>query len=162
MSAGEGEDAELVFDTSSYINGQHDHLPIATFPSVWIAVGVAIDDGRIIVPREVYRELLEQDDDVAAWIREHEAAVVDPIEQVQVLAGEYFREFPDPGIRNAADPWVLAEAKHRRGIVVTYEGRRFSGVPTRRWHRSMPGLCQHFEIDCCTLPQALSRLGLTL
>ena len=43
--------------------------------------------------------------------------------------------------------------------VVTYEGRSFSGVPTTRWHRSMPGVCQRFNVACCTLPEALKMLG---
>jgi hypothetical protein len=98
MSAGGDEGVGLlVCDTSAYVNGQHDHLPLATFPSVWIAVGAAIDAGRIVVPREVFRELLEQDDDVAAWIKEHSNVVLDPVEEVQVLAGQYYAAFPTQG-----------------------------------------------------------------
>jgi hypothetical protein len=153
----------LVSDTSAYINGQRDHYPVGTFPGVWSAVGAAIRDRRIIVPREVYRELMAQDEEAADWIREYEKNVVEPEQEVQELAGLYQREFETQGgARNAADPWVLAEAKHRDFIVVTYEGRSFRGVPTTRWHRSMPGICQHFGIPCRTLPEALGMLGVSL
>lgn len=149
----------LVGDTSMYINGRRDHLPPDTFPSVWSLIEAAIADGRIIVPREVYRELRAQDDEVAAWIHELEQSVVEPSQEVQRRAGEFLAEFPSPGVRNQADPFILAEAEIRSFTVVTYEGRTFSGVPTRRWARTMPGVCQRFGIECCTLPEALGRLG---
>jgi hypothetical protein len=149
----------LVFDTSAYINGQRDHLPRATFPSVWKLIEDAIDDGRIILPREVFRELTAQDDALAAWIRAHEAAVIEPSQEVQREAGRLLNEFPQPGVRNNADPFIVAEAMLRRFTVVTYEGRTFSGVPTTRWPRSMPGICQRFGVACCTLPEALEMLG---
>src|SRR6266567_6311910 len=72
-----------------------------------------------------------------------------------------YATFPNPGIRDAADPWVIAEAKIRGLAVVTYEGRTFSGVPTseRRWAKSMPGICRRLGVGCVTLPEALGELG---
>ena len=78
-----------MFDTSCYLNGKHDHLPLATFPSVWSLVAEAIRDGRIVMPREVYRELTAQDDAVAEWIGAFVANIVEPSEQVQRLAGQF-------------------------------------------------------------------------
>jgi Domain of unknown function (DUF4411) len=152
----------LVCDTSSYINGQRDHLPLPTFPTVWRWVGDAIRDGRIVLPRQVFREVLVQDDDVAAWIAEYESHIAEPTERVQRRSGELTLEFPNPGVRNAADPFVLAEAELRGFTVVTYEGRSFRGVPTTRWTRSMPGVCQRFGIPCSTLPEALAMLGVEI
>jgi hypothetical protein len=149
----------LVFDTSAYINGQRDHLPLVTFPSVWRLIEEAIDDQRVILPREAYRELTAQDDDLAAWIKVHAAAVVEPSQDVQREAGRLLAEFPNPGVRNGADPFIVAEARIRGYTVTTYEGRTFSGVPTRRWERTMPGVCQRFGVPCCTLPEALQMLG---
>jgi hypothetical protein len=156
------DEAVFVFDTSCYINGQRDHLPVATFPSVWELVGQALEDGRVILPREVYREVTDHDDDVAAWIRQYERRQVEPDEEVQHLAGRITSHFGTHGPRNAADPFVLAEAQHRKFKVCTYEGRTVSGVPTRRWPRSMPGICLHFKLECCMLPAALGELGLKL
>jgi hypothetical protein len=36
---------------------------------------------------------------------------------------------------------------------------QFSGIPTRHWDRTMPGICKHLEVPCCTLPEALAMLG---
>jgi hypothetical protein len=44
-------------------------------------------------------------------------------------------------------------------VVVTYEGRSFSGVPTKNCAKRMPGICQHLGVECRTLPEGLARLG---
>jgi hypothetical protein len=135
------------------------HYPPATFPSVWRLIESALADGRAISPREVFVELMRKDDEVAAWAKQRGVGFVEPTEPVQRESGVIYAAFPNPGIRDAADPWVIAEAKTRGLAVVTYEGRTFSGVPTRRWDKAMPGICQHHGVACVTLPEALGRLG---
>jgi hypothetical protein len=149
----------LVSDTSAFINGQRDHYPVATFPSVWALVGEAMGDGRMLPVRAVYRELIEKDDDIAAWTKRRGRLFIDPDEAVQRSVGSIYALFSGAGRRDGADPFVVAEAKARGFTVVTYEGRTFSGVPTRHWERSMPGICQHVGVPCCTLPEALTMLG---
>lgn len=150
----------LVFDTSAYLNGRRDHYPPATFPSVWDLVATAMADGRIVAPRAVYLELVAKDDEVTAWCKQQPAHVfVDPIEAVQRRVGAVYARFANPGRRDGADPFVIAEAQHRGFTVVTYEGRSFSGVPTRHWDRAMPGICKHLDVPCRTLPEALTMLG---
>ncbi len=149
----------LVFDTSAYLNGRRDHYPPATFPSVWEVVSDGMADGRIVAAREVYRELTTKDDDIAGWAKERAEVFVEPSEDVQRAAGAVYALFPNPGRRDGADPFVIAEAQVRGFTVVTYEGRSFSGVPTRRWERTMPGICRHVGVPCCTLPEALAMLG---
>jgi len=150
----------LVFDTSAFLNGRRDHYPPATFPSVWDLVAAAMTDGRIVTPREVYRELVAMDDETTEWCKQLPSHVfVDPVEQVQRGVGTVYAQFANPGRRDGADPFVIAEAQHRAFTVVTYEGRSFSGVPTRNWERTMPGICKHFAVPCCTLPEALTILG---
>ncbi len=114
------------------------------------------------MPREVFRELTVYDDDVAAWIKQRAAVVVEPSADVQREAGRIEEAFPNPGTRSSADPFIIAEALISGFTVVTYEGRSFSGVPHKNWHRSMPGICQHFGVACCTLPEALSALDVSI
>jgi hypothetical protein len=149
----------FVFDTSAYINGARHHYPYATFPSLWDLIGEAMGDGRIIAPRAVFTEIDQKDDDVCAWVRQRPAAFVEPSEDVQRRAGEIQAALPRSHTRDEADPWVVAEAGVRGLTVVTYEGQTFSGVPTTRWHRQMPGICNQFEVRCRTLPEALGELG---
>jgi hypothetical protein len=149
----------FVFDTSAFINGWRDHYPFETFPSVWDLIAAALDDGRVVAPREVFRELVKKDDEVAAWAKLREARFVNPSEEIQKLSGEFQLRFPKPNVRNIADPFVLAEAQIRQFTVVTYEGRSFVG-PTKNWAKSMPGVCHELKLACRTLPEALGPLGL--
>lgn len=149
----------FVFDSSAYLNGWHDHYRPQTFPSVWKLVSDAMADGRVISPRAVYNELTKTDDDVATWARARVSAFVEAGEEVQREAGQILALLPNPGVRDGADPWVVAEGKVRGLTVVTYEGRSFSGVPTKRWHKSMPGICAQTGVPCLTLGEALASLG---
>lgn len=129
---------------------------------VWDLVETAIDDGRIVVPREVYREVREQEDAISELAHRHAPTVAEPSEQVQVLAGQYQAMYFTAGLRDRADPFAMAEAKIRSATVVTYEGITFSGKPARGAERKLPGLCRRESIAVCTLPQALQSLGLKL
>lgn len=151
----------FVLDTSAYINGQRDHYPLATFPSVWTTVGEGMADGRIVTPREVYREIKKKDDDVAEWADDRKDVFVDPSEEVQRAVGAIYASYPGIARRDAADPFVIAEAQIRGLTVVTYEGRSFSGIPisATRWMKSMPGVCKRINVPCRTLPEALTMLG---
>lgn len=149
----------FVYDTSAFINGWRDHLPPATFGSVWIFIGDEMAAGRIIAPREVLAELQQKDDDVAAWAAERRELFIEANEAVQRRAGEIYQDFPNPGLRDGADPFVIAEAEARGFTVVTYEGRSFNGQRHRRWDRVMPGICERHNVDCATLPESLTRLG---
>ena len=149
----------LVFDTSAYLNGWRDHYPPSTFPSVWRLIDDAMKDQRIITPREVFNELKRKDDDMASWAKAREELFVEPSIQVQGEAGQILAMLPNPGMRDGADPFVVAEAKIRQLTVVTYEGRSFSGVPTKNWAKRMPGICQKVGVDCRTVPEALAMLG---
>lgn len=118
-----------------------------------------MESGHIISPREVYNEIKQKDDDIFEWARQRVECFVDPISEVQSMVDGIYSSFRNPAVRNRADPWGIAEAKAKELTVVTYEGRTFSGVPTKRWDRSMPGICQHHNVPCMTLPEALQRLG---
>jgi hypothetical protein len=152
----------FVFDTSALVNGRRDHYPPETFPSLWEAVEEAISDGRVIIPRAVYVELEAKDTPTYTWARGFTHLCQEPSEAVQHEVGPIYVEIHESGTRDAADPFVIAEGKVNGYTVVTYEGRTFSGVPTTKWWRKMPGVCQHFGVPCMTLPEALTALGLRL
>lgn len=149
----------FVFDTSAFINGWRDHYPPATFPGVWGLIAAGLEDGRIVAPREVFREIERMDDEVFEWARARSDRFVDPTIGVQGEVGAIYAQFPKPGVRDAADPWVIAEARVRNFIVVTYEGRAFSGEALPSTARKMPGICAHFGIPCVPLPDAIGGLG---
>jgi pyruvate-formate lyase-activating enzyme len=153
---------EFVFDSSAFINGAHHHYFLDTMRPVWDLVEAAIDDQRVVVIRAVYREVLEQDDEISKLVARHAEAIAEPTEQVQRRAGEFERFFSHSKLRDQADPWVMAEAEAREAVVVTYEGITFSGEPARGADKKLPAICKNVGLDCCTLAQALRDLGLKL
>ena len=155
-----GDDA-FVFDSSAFINGARHHYYLDTMRAVWDLVETAIDDGRVIVIRAVYREVLEQDDDISKLLARHVEAIAEPTEQVQRRAGEFEKFFSRSKLRDEADPWVMAEAEAREAVVVTYEGITL-GEPARGAEKKLPAICKGVDIACCTLAQALRDLGLKL
>jgi hypothetical protein len=153
----------LVFDTSAFINGWRVHYPPETFPSVWQIIADAIADGRIVAPREVYAELKEKDDEVFAWAKKRRSKFVDPTEEVQREVGPIMAMLPKPGVRDRADPFVIAEAKVRKFTVVTYEGTNtLTGKPTAAADKKMPGICKRCGVECCIVPAGLKLLGVTI
>ena len=150
----------LVFDTSAFINGWRYHYRPDTFPSVWDRIGEAMTNGRIVSPRMVLVELKEKDDEVHTWAKERAALFVDPSPPVQAEVGQIQAMLPNPGVRDRADPFVMAEAKVRGFTVVTYEGTNtFTGRRTKRADEKMPGMCRRLGIGCCIVPDALAMLG---
>ncbi len=150
----------FVFDTSAFINGWREHYPPDSFPGVWRAIGEALDDGRIIVPREVARELEAKDDDLRTWVRQHPRAVVEPDEDIQRSAANIELQIRAAGGRpgrNAADPFVIAEALARNLTVVTYEGRNPSGR-IEAWGKRMPGFCEKLGVPHCHLAYVFPKL----
>jgi hypothetical protein len=105
----------LVFDTSAFVNGRRDHYPVETFPSVWEFVAEAMEDGRIVTPREVLNELKAKDDETCRWAKERPGCFVEPSAEVQSRADAAFTAFIRlivPGL----SPGVLGLSALRAGI----------------------------------------------
>jgi len=152
----------FVFDTSVFINGWNDHYQPPAFDELWAFVGTAMEEGRVIAPREVRREIERHTDALATWAKG--CYFVDPSPEVQAVVGQiqesYRDQFDRPG-RNDADPWVIAHAKETGFCVVTYEGREFSGrrAALRPRNPKMPDICAAVGVDCVNPSTALNRLG---
>ena len=79
---------------------------------------------------------------------------------MQAAVGPIQAYLPNPGVRDVADPFVIAEAQVRGFSVVTYEGTNtITGARTKRWAEKMPGICHKLGIPCCIVPEALAMLG---
>lgn len=118
---------------------------------------------RVIVVRDVYREVLEQEDAVSDLLKRNRAAVIDPTQEVQRRVRLFAAEFPRLGsLRDRADPFVMAEAAERGAAVVTYKGITFTGAPARGADKKLPAICRRHRIASTTLALALGDLGLRL
>ncbi|TXR51265.1 DUF4411 family protein [Quadrisphaera setariae] len=113
------------FDTSSFLNGIRDLLPPSVLPTLWTNVEDMIRDGSICSVDLVKDELKKRDDETLRWVKAQPKLFV-PLEQdVQAAVGEVLRRHPRLiGVgsgRSGADPFVVALAHARNGVVVTEE-----------------------------------------
>lgn len=132
-------------DTSAILDGWVRQYPPDVFPSLWDNIESMIDSAELVAPEEVLFELLQKDDDAHKWAKKNQRMFVPLDEEIQRATQEIPFAFPRlvGGMkdRNRADPFVIALAKVKRGIVVT--GERNIGVLDRP---RIPLVCIHFRI----------------
>jgi hypothetical protein len=113
------------FDTSSLLNGRRDLLPPAIFPTLWAKVEEMIASELIRCVDVVRDELSKREDDVHSWAKSQDGLFVPLAADVQTAARSILAEHPWlVGIgngRSGADPFVIALASARGGVVVTEE-----------------------------------------
>lgn len=113
------------FDTSVLIDMWHVLYPPDVIPGVWRALEGAIADAAAIAPQEVYDELQEKLDELAAWAKNNKRFFVDfdedLVQRVQQLEQQFpnLVEYAKEG--HDADPWVIALAMRRGAAVVSHE-----------------------------------------
>jgi hypothetical protein len=119
-----------------------------------------IADGSVRCVDEVLRELAKRDGDaVHTWAKGQEDFFVDLDEDVQEATGRILAAHPKilgtgKG-RNGADPFVIALALARDGVVVTEENRGSLTNP------KIPVVCDAMGVRCLTLVQFIGEQGWT-
>ena len=148
-----------VFDTSSFIVISH-YYP-QQFPSFWNKFDEAVDIGKIISVREVFREL---DQNASAphlsdWTENHKSIFIIPNAEATQFVSTIF-SFPHFQAlvseknrlagRPCADPFIIAWAKVIGGCVVTEEREKPNAA-------KIPNVCRHFGIDGTNLQGFMER-----
>lgn len=135
------------FDTSAFMEPWNRWYPIHVFPSLWQGISDRINDGLIISPAEVRRELQGKNDTLYKWTRQHPALYVDEDDDVfaymqdEIFSIERFANIQEAG-RNGADPLVISMAALTRRTVVTNEQR----VPPNSAKIKIPTICEHLGV----------------
>lgn len=140
--------------------------PRGTFPSLWKKLSQLVKDGRLIAPREVWREV-KRDDEIPAWVKVEDNGRMF-LKQTAAsirIAVDIVSRFPglvDPDKETAdADPFVVALAKSRheegqdlfasqRHVVLTSEKAKPHGKP------KIPDVCAAYEVECLSGSRALT------
>jgi Domain of unknown function (DUF4411) len=149
-----------VFDTSSFIR-LNSYFP-DVFPAFWHQFDQAVGAGEIVSTREVLRELDREDPDhVLTWAKRNVAVFAMPNNQEtqfvgRILAVPHFQQLIGMKARltgtPVADPFVIACAAVRDGIVVTEEKLKQNAA-------KIPNVCQHFKVDCVSLEGFMRAVG---
>lgn len=138
------------FDTSAFLNGRRDLLPPATFRTVWRNIEEAIAAGEVRAVEVVRDELSRRDDEVSQWAGQQPNLYLPLGPDVQSATRDVLAVHPRlmgrGGGRNAADPFVIALARVRAGVVVTEETLSGNlGKPR------IPDVCHSLEVPCVNL-----------
>jgi hypothetical protein len=151
-----------IFDTNSLSRLKH-FFP-GVFKSIWEGLDGLVVAGELISTREVWRELQlgNPNETVNIWLNERKnkiftmpdsnelefVAKILSVRHFQTLIGEKQRLKGTP----VADPFIIACAKIRGGVVVTEERAKDNSA-------KIPNVCEYFEIECIDLEQFMARQG---
>ena len=136
------------FDSSALMHAATRAYPIEVFTSFWERFSASVEEGLVIAPDEVLREVERKDDGLHAWCRAHRKLVVPLTEDVQQAAIEITASVPSlvdlKKGRGQADPFVVALARIRSATVVTEENAKPSSP-------KIPDACRKFGVPCIKL-----------
>ena len=149
-----------VLDTSALIGAWVRSYPPDNFPNFWINMDAAGQEGRLLIPHEVYRELESKQDELLKWARDRQEWMLAPTNRaVMVRVREVLSRHPGlikPGTgRNRADPFVIATAWELGMTVVTEERGGSEAKP------KIPSVCKALNIDCIYVVELIGREGWT-
>lgn len=136
------------FDTSALLNGRRDLLPPAIFPTLWERLEMMIGSSVLAVD-QVRDELRRKHDETTAWAAAQRDLFVPLESDIQRATRQVLTECPKlvavGGKRDGADPFVVALALARGGMVVTEEN---SGSAVRP---RIPDACDLLGVPCVGL-----------
>lgn len=149
------------FDTSAFINSWHRYHTPKVFPAIWEKISELVKSGRIIVCKEVQKEINNGNDDLKTWFRSVNSCV-QPYDTTQFgIVAAIVNKYPKVSHYNKpkpvhADPFVIALAKVKNATVVTWEGG--GGDPL---NPKIPSLCKENGVDSCNMIQFFEKEGWT-
>ena len=146
------------FDTSSFIHAAVRAYPFKNVPSFWVKLNELIDEGRLVCPRAVIKEIEQKDDDLHAWIRrcspnmtvEHDAEIQGVV--AEIMGDPEMSKLVDvEKDRSTADPFVIGLARTRGLILVTQEDRGRGKAP------KIPNIAEMMNIKHIKLVELMVR-----
>lgn len=144
-----------LLDANVLIDSARGYFQIDRVPQFWDWLVLNGEEDRIAIPREIWEEFKDGDDDLGAWARS------DPVKQHLLLPDEpspdlvdrvvkegYAPDLTDDElVRLGRDPFLISYALSdpENRCVVTTEVSRSS---RRRANRHIPDVCADFGIEC--------------
>jgi uncharacterized protein DUF4411 len=138
-------------DSNVFIEAKDGPYSFDILPDFWVWLVQQAAAGIICSSSMVCAELLEGDDELAAWVRDRRDSglFVLPDQNVQTrfteIADYVKGRYDDANsalFLERADPWVIAHAAVDGGMVITHE----SLVPETSRKAKIPNVCIHFNV----------------
>ncbi len=138
-----------IFDTNVFIT-LGNFYP-GRFPTIWEHINELASKDDLISSREVYKELDNScgEEHINIWVENNKYVFKIPTNEECIIVTEIFKERRHRSLvkkkniqvgRPVADPFLIAMAKIRNGIIITQE------APSR-----MPEICKEFGVICLNL-----------
>lgn len=145
-------------DTNVVVTLNRDQPP-DIYASVWQALEELIPEGRCLMVREAYEELLHVDDECAPWAKAQRGLVQETTESELAVVNQITTDHPGwvQESKNAADPFVIAQAVERELVVVTLERRK--GPGTEDHNLKIPNVADEWGVDCIDFKELARREG---
>ena len=155
-----------VIDSSSLIELNRMN-PMDIYESVWKNLEVLLENGFLISPEEVMKEVSKKDDELRDWAKQHKKMFIQldefQIQKVIEIQSKY-PSFVDPDKENpVADPFVIALAleKDLQQTIIPIKKKRIvvSEEKLRGNKIKIPYVCQQYDIECIDVFELFRREG---
>jgi len=148
-----------VFDTSSLVVLKNFYP--TNFPSLWSQWDTLVQNGTVVSVREVRAELENRDgtDFIQEWVKRNKSIFMTPTPDELMFVSQIFSILHFQALIGTqatlrgtpvADPFVIAAAKVKSGVVVTEERLKPNAA-------KIPNVCQHFKVPCTNLEGFMSQ-----
>lgn len=159
--AGNNRQEKYCFDTSAFVDSWRRYYPPDVFPSLWEEIADMIKSGRVFVPKEVEKELLNGNDELKDWFKKNNGCVKPYTSEQLELVRDIVGKYPKAADYNRpkpfhADPFVVALAKLEKAIVITYEGNNGDQHNPR-----IPFVCKSYGVECFNMIGFFQKEGLS-
>lgn len=153
-------------DANVFIQARNGPYSFTLVPPFWAFLCEQLEQGTIKCPKMVYDELIDGNDDLAAWFkpRREKGLCHHPTETVQqcysTVANHIATRYKPHQAAEfliGADGWLIAHAMDGDGVVVTQESDR-----SHRSKIKIPTICKVFGVRCMDTYQMLGALGARL
>lgn len=145
-------------DASAFIFSKDYHYQLDRVPEFWDWLLFHAESGTVKLPREIYDEILRQDDELKIWVHDNkEALVIDDISYHGVLTEVLACYGDNPSDADMEemgnDPYLIACALYHKqlgdpAVVVTEEKHAPGKVNAAR---RIPNACEDVGVDWCNV-----------
>lgn len=162
-----------LIDACCLIEAQDRYFPFDICPGFWDWLDQQNKSSVVYSIDRIYLELVDRGDDIANWAKQRSTSFFLPsdnsitlsmrtISTWLVSASATGSPFTRPAVNKfmgSADPFLIAHALANRHTLVTEETANQSNQTSKV---KIPTVCQHFNIPCITLHEALRATGAKL